>query len=41
MSKQEGNQSLTFYLLLKDRLLPLERANIHGQGSGQALGFFL
>ena len=41
MSKQEGNQSLTIQLLLKDRLLPLEHANIPGQGGGQALGFFV
>ena len=40
MSKQEGNQSLTIHLLLEDRLLPLERANIPSQGGGQALGFF-
>jgi len=28
-------------LLLEDHLLPLEHANIPGQGGGQALGFFL
>ena len=28
-------------MLLEDRLLPLEHANIPGQGGGQALGFFL
>ena len=28
-------------MLLEDRLLPLEHTNIPGQGSGQALGFFL
>ena len=27
-------------MLFEDRLLPLERANILGQGGGQALGFF-
>ena len=40
-AKQKGNQSLTFHLLLEDHLLPLEHANIPGQGGGQALGFFL
>ena len=28
-------------MLLEDRLLPQEHANIPGQGGGQALGFFL
>ena len=28
-------------MLLEDHLLPLEHANIPGQASGQALGFFL
>ena len=28
-------------MLLEDRLLPLEHANILGQGGGQALSFFL
>ena len=28
-------------MLLEDRLLPLEHANIPCQGGGQALGFFL
>ena len=41
MSKQEGNQSLTIHLLLEDRLLPLEHANILDQCGSQALDFFL
>jgi len=31
---QKGNQSLTIHLLLEDHLLPLECANIPGQGGG-------
>ena len=41
MSKQEGNQSLTVHLLLKDRLLPLEHTNIPNEAGGQALCLFL
>ena len=41
MSKQDGNQSLTIHLLLKDRLLPLEHTNIPNEAGGQALCLFL